>query len=241
MFELPSDYTYIFLTLPFLIIWLIIYLRSKSTRNEQVLFSYAGAIVGPLSEIIYFRDYWLPKSALFINLGNFPLMLEDILFGFAIGGIAAVIFEVVFRMRLKRLSFHSKHVVKGWAIVLLFGLALTIFLAIGLNSIFASALAFIITTLPILFYRKDLLLDAVGSGFCVMIVMFVCYYILFNLASNTEFLMKEQWLIYGTSLDLRFAGIPLTEMAWGFTWGFLAGPLYEFLLSKRLVLTRKRF
>jgi hypothetical protein len=233
MFELPSNFAYLFLTLPFLIVWLVLYLAKKSTRGEQLHFSYIGAVIGPLSEIIYFKDYWLPKSALFLNVGRFPLMIEDVLFGFAIGGIAAVIFEVVFRTRLRKLSHHSKHIIKSWAIALIFVLALLVFLALGLNSIYASAFAFVVAAIPILFYRHDLLLNAVGSGICVMLVMFVSYYLLFNLASNTEALMKEQWLIHGTFLDLRFAGIPLTEMAWGFTWGFLAGPLYEFILNKR--------
>jgi hypothetical protein len=235
MFELPQEYTYLFLTLPFLVVWLILYLLRKPTRREQLSFSYVGAIIGPLSEIIYFKDYWLPKSVLFISVGEFPLMVEDVLFGFAIGGIAAVIFEVIFRTRLRKLSHHSKHVIKSWAIVLVFVITLMLLLTIGLNSIYASAIAFIVASVPIIFYRHDLLLNAVGSGVGVMLVMFVSYYILFNLVSNTEFLMKEQWLIHGTSLDLRFAGIPLTEIAWGFTWGFLAGPLYEFLTNKRNV------
>src|SRR3989344_3202134 len=233
MFELPAHFAYLFLTLPFLIFWFVLFLTSKPTRAEQVRFSYLGAVIGPLSEIIYFKDYWLPKSVLFVNVGSFPLMLEDVLFGFAIGGIAAVIFEVAFRTKLRKLSHHSKHIIKSWAIAFIFILTILILLGLGLNSIYASAIAFLVASIPIIFYRHDLLLNAVGSGVGVMLVMFVSYYLLFNLVSNTEELMKGQWLIHGTSLDLRFAGIPLTEMAWGFTWGFLAGPFYEFLVNRR--------
>ena len=103
VFALPENYTYLFLTLPFLIVWLVLYMAGKSSRAEQMQMSCIGAIVGPLSEAIYFRDYWFPKSILFIHIGAFPLMIEDVLFGFAIVGIGAVIFEVVFRIKLKKL------------------------------------------------------------------------------------------------------------------------------------------
>ncbi len=240
MFELPSDHTYLFLSLPFLIVWLALYLAKRSTRREQVIFSCAGAIIGPLSEILYFRDYWFPKSIFPVYLGDFPFMAEDVLFGFAIGGIGAVIFEVFFRTKLRKLTGRSKNLTKSWSILFIFFLALSISLLVGLNSIFASALALVFAGMTVLFYRRDLLLNSVASGICVMLVMFVSYFILFNLASNTELLMQEQWLIYGTFLDARFLGIPLTEMAWGFTWGFLVGPLYEFLCDRKAVVSRIR-
>lgn len=234
MFELPSQYAYLFLCLPFLLVWGALFLLSRPTRFEQLHFSYIGAVAGPLSEIIYFRDYWIPKSVLSIQIGSFPLLIEDVLFGLAIGGIGAVIFEALIRCHLKKLSRSAKHSITSGGIIFIFVIALSALLHLGLNSIYASAGAFIIAGIPVVFYRHDLLVDAIGSGIAVMLTMFLCYLIVFNLASNAEALMSEQWLIHGTVLDLRVAGIPLTEMAWGFTWGFIAGPLYEFLNNKRI-------
>ncbi len=235
MFTLLPSHAYIFLVVPFLIIWLVLYLVKKSTRGEQVLMSYVGAVIGPLSEIIYFKDYWYPESIFSVRIGSFPLMLEDVLFGFAIGGIGAVVFEVLFRRNLKRLSTGSQSVIKIWSAALLFLGTLFAALSFGINSIYASSLAFLAAAVAILVFRRDLLLNAVGSGACVMLLMFVSYFLLFNLVENAEALLREQWLLYGTFLDTRVAGIPLTEMAWGFTWGFVAGPLYEFLVDKRNV------
>lgn len=62
--------------------------------------SIAGAIVGPISEILFVKDYWHPQSILSIQIGSFPLLIEDLLFGFAILGIGGVIFEVLTRTKL---------------------------------------------------------------------------------------------------------------------------------------------
>jgi hypothetical protein len=47
--------------------------------------------VGIISELLYFRDYWLPQSVASFTIAGVPVLLEDVLFGFAIGGIAAVV------------------------------------------------------------------------------------------------------------------------------------------------------
>lgn len=239
MFYIPFHYAYLFLTIPFIFIWVILYLFGRRTRMEQVHMSLLGAVLGPASELIYMRDYWIPQSAFPIYLGHFPLMFEDVIFGFAIGGIGAVVYEVILRTRTISLSHPVKGLVKGWAILLIFYFAMHIALALGANSIYASAVGFIAASLPILFKRHDLLLDAVGSGVAVTLVMFLSYFLLYHTATNSEEILKQGWLIYNTPLDVRVAGIPLTEMAWGFTFGFFAGPLYEYSSGRRLKYVKK--
>ncbi|MEK7116961.1 MAG: lycopene cyclase domain-containing protein [Patescibacteria group bacterium] len=234
MIEIPFRFAYITLTIPFLIIWLILFFVRKDTRKEQLRMSYIVAIIGPISELIYFKDYWFPQSVFPIFINKFPLMIEDILFGFAIGGIAAVIYEVIFRKQLSKFSVHSKYTIKSIYIVLTFALVLIGLIKFGVNSIYASAIAFFVSALILLILRHDLFVNAVGSGVGVMLVMFACYFFLFNiLASNTEELLKQGWIIRNSILDMRIANIPLTEMVWGFTWGFLAGPWYEFANRKK--------
>lgn len=239
MFSIPSEFAYLFLTIPFLIVWGILYWVGKETRREQLTFSLVGVVIGPVSEIFYFKDYWMPKSIFLMKIGNFLLLPEDILFGFAICGIGGVIFEVVFRRRLRKLSPIAKRTIHISALGFLFAFSFLACLWLGLNSIYASAIAFVITALPIMFARHDLLMDAMGSGLGVMFIMFMCYFIGFNLVSNSQDLLREQWFLYGTNLDTRIWGIPLTEMVWGFTWGFLFGPFYEFWVNKKLVSTSR--
>ena len=179
MIDLPFRFAYITLVVPFVLVWVILFLLRKDTRKEQLRMSYIAAIIGPISEILYFRDYWLPESIFPIFIKGFPLMVEDVIFGFTIGGIAAVIYEVLFRQKLSRFSKHSKHTVKSIYLVLTFIFLLLGSLKFGLNSIYASAIAFLGVAIIVLLLRHDLFINAVGSGFGVMITMFVCYFFLF--------------------------------------------------------------
>jgi hypothetical protein len=80
---------------------------------------------------------------------------------------------------------------------------------------------------------RDLIKNSIISGLGTAGIMFVCYSLVFTLVSNTDEIFKQGWLIYGSNLDIRlFGNIPLTEMIWGFTMGFVIGPLYEFVHQK---------
>lgn len=192
-----------------------------------------GAIAGPISELIYFRDYWLPESLFYFELGNFPIMAEDIIFGWCIGGIATIIYVIIVNQNTynkKRHRGHKKHV---FIVLSIFALTLLLCLLLNLNSIYASAVAFVIPACYILYKRHDLFLNALVSGLGVMSVMFVCYLFVFSLINNVDDIFRQGWLIYGSAHDIRLiANIPLTEMIWGFTMGFFVGPLYEFIYQK---------
>lgn len=232
MIEIPFRFAYLTLCIPFLVVWFLIFLFNKNTRKEQISMSWVAMVIGPLSEILYFRDYWMPESIFPIFIGKFPFMVEDLLFGFAIGGIGAVIYEVIFKKRLSKYSIHTKYIIKSLSIIFITILILLFSFSLGINSIFSSALAFLIAGILIIYVRHDLFLNAIGSGIGVMIVMFFCYFIISLIVSNTDKLIEQGWLLFNTNLGTRFARVPLTEMVWGFTWGFLSGPWYEFV-SKR--------
>ena len=72
-------------------IWLLIFLFRKDLRSEILSTSFVIGVVGILSEFWYTRDYWNPQILVGRNVG-----IEDFLFGFLIGGITAVIYEVLF-------------------------------------------------------------------------------------------------------------------------------------------------
>src|SRR5205823_5106235 len=100
-------------------------------------------------------------------------------------------------------------------------------------SIFSTSVACIAFALLIVSQRKDLLVNSLFSGLGVMIIMFASYIFLFYVViSNGNQILNEVWLLAGSRLDIRLLGIPLTELFWGFSWGMMVGPLYEFV--KRL-------
>lgn len=232
--NIPSGQAYFILTIPFAIIWLLLYFFSKRTRKEQLIMSLILIPLGTLTEILYFQDYWKPQSVFQLSVGPIWLLLEDFIFMFAISGIGAVMYEILFHKRIakKKKNFHKKY---GLITIILVSILSTLALFyLGINSIFATSIGFVIFAFFIILQRRDLLADSLLSGLCVMITMFAGYTILYNFVTNAEELGKQIWLLYGTSLDKRIFNIPITEMVWGFSLGMFVGPLYAFIKNLTL-------
>jgi len=230
------DFTWAYFvsTLPFVIAWVLVFILSKRTRKEQLFLSLLLAPIGTISELLYFQDYWNPPSILSFNIGPVRILLEDFLFVFSVVGIGAVVYEAFFYKKLIKSRDKSIDKKLAFLVVAVIGAVVSFSLfSLGINSIYATSVGFIAAALFIISQRKDLFVDSLISGVAVMLTMFISYFILIVLVSNTEQLLKQGWLLYGTSMDLRFFGIPFTEMVWGFAWGMVVGPLYEFLKGYR--------
>lgn len=234
MFIISPEHFYLYITIPLVVIWAALYLVNKETRREQKILSLIGAVIGPFSEGFFSREFWLPHGILPIHLGHRTFLLEDMLFGAAIVGIAAVIFEVMFRTHQRKFKQSSKKIYEPPHMLLIFIAAFFLALSFGFNSIYASAFAFLATAVPLIFFRRDLFLNALFSGIAVLLILFGSYFVIFSLAVNIGSLMKGAWLIYGTALGSTVVGIPITQLIWGFSMGFLAGPLYEFVKGFRI-------
>lgn len=220
------DFQYAYLTgsLFFLLVWIILFLYRRDLRKEMLIMSLVVAPMGPLSQFFYLRDYWQPEL-----FSGWVIGFEDLLFGFAIGGIAAVIYEIFFGKKYvkRHLPTHSK-----WMFaVALFGIIWMFVgsMVLNFNSIYVSTLGFLIIGTSILFYRHDLLKDALFSGLLVGGLMFVFYLIFSQLFDGV---IQEWWKLENISGILIFSA-PLEELMWGFGWGFVAGPAYEFINGLR--------
>jgi hypothetical protein len=208
------------------LIWLAIYLFRKDLRKEVLTMSLVSAPLGPLSEFFYLRDYWHPELLFGVRIG-----IEDILFSFCIGGIAGVIYEELFRKR------YSKRHLPGHRNVMMalmgFGILWTMVGAIVLhfNSIYVSTSGFLLIAVIILIFRQDLILDAFLSGIAVGFLMF-CFYLVFNILFPG---IIEQWWLLQNISGILIVGVPLEELMWGFGWGMIAGPAYEFIYGYRFL------
>lgn len=228
MIEIPFKFAYLTGCLVFLAIWLLLYKVRKDLRKEMLTMSLLIAPLGPLSQILYLRDYWRPEL-----FNGWTIGFEDLLFGFAIGGITAVIYEELFGKK-----YIKGHTQKHFNLMLLLALVGLIWMIVGniflhFNSIYVSISAFIILGISILFFRKDLLLDAFWSGIITGSLMFIFYLIFMPLFPGV---IQKWWLLKNLS-GVLVLGAPLEELMWGFGWGFFAGPAYEFVTGTRI---RKR-
>lgn len=228
-------YAYLQANIFFLFVWLILFLRLKALRRPMLIMSLIAASFGPISEIWYFADYWKPEIVL-----PLPIIggIEDLLFGFSIGGIGAFIYEALF---VNRICYcETKKLKKEWFLFAFFtieGLSMIILNnLLGLNSIFASSIGMIITASIMLYLRPDLIVNALGSAVLVAGVMFTIYFFGQEFFPTAHQWMARIWLLYGKPEGiLLFKHVPLTEMIWGLSWGLVWGPMYEFLVGARVM------
>lgn len=212
------------------IVWTVIFVWRKDLRREMLVMSFLAGIMGPLSEHFYLKDYWQPKYW-------FPayLRIEDFLAGFFLGGIGAVGYELVWRKKHKC----ACGLKTNWALPVLafLGLSLMVFLfhGLGWNSIYASIVSFVILALFLLIFRPEMVKASVGSGLVLALVMLVFYLIYQKIYPG---IITEWWNLNNIS-GVLIAGVPIEELLWGFSWGMVAGPLYEFSAKVKLVPERR--
>jgi len=180
-----------------------------------------AALLGPISEFFYTRDYWTPQYAF-----GFPWIIEDFLFAFLAGSGASTAYQVFLGKRIGSKKFDEA----GLKIVLLLGgigLIITFILNIflGVNSLFAGGLAMIFLSLFINIKRPDLRKLSLVSGVLISSFAFLFYLIVIRIFPQA---LEDFWLLRGRKLGITPLGIPLTEIFWAFCAGIVAGPIYEY-------------
>lgn len=197
------------------------------------------ALFGPISEIWYFADYWQPEIALSLPIGG----VEDLLFGFSIGGIGAFAYESLFVRGICKCE--EKKLKKEWFLLVFFAIMgvsmIVLNNLLGLNSIFASSIGMIVAATIMLYLRPDLITNAIGSAFLVAGIMFVIYFLGQEFFPSAHAWMLKIWKLSPTAQGVViFKHIPWTEMLWGLSWGFVWGPMYEFLVGARIITLAER-
>ncbi len=221
---LTTNYAYLIGILIVFIVWVFLFLKRKNTRKEMWIMGIITAPLPPIMAHIFYQDYWEPNYL----LSFFGVSFEEILFGFLIGGIAAVIYEVVFMKKFKKIPPTKSKTIIILCILFLFSLIIfKVFLDI--NSIYSSSIALLLFGTTIILIRKDLLKNAISSGILLLIMAFILYIIYIKIFPT---IISDFWKLETLSGILIFE-IPIEELLWFFSWGFFAGPLYEFWRGKK--------
>lgn len=190
--------------------------------------SLVGGAAGLVSELWYFRDYWRPPTL----AGVARPSAEDVLFGFAVTGVAFAAHKVVFRRALVPGGLRRYPVA---AVLGLAGLAALVVctLALGMNSIFVSSVGFLVSAGVMVAMRPDLLRPALGSAALLVAAMLPVYLLLFDVVSPAYW--DRYWLLRHTTWGVMVLGnVPVTEIVWYASWGALAGIAYEFTTGRSL-------
>ena len=229
------QYSYLIGDLIALAIWLLLYLWRKDTRKEMLIISLIFGLIGPLYAIPTLIDWWNPP-----NITNTPIGIEDFLFGFVIGGISAIIYEEIFKKRVKirkvkEIKEKQRNLNILSLVLLNLGLYFGSFYLLKINSFFSTVISLAITIPIIYLKRKDLIINSLATGLLITIIGFVGY-------SLVEIINPGYILFvfnFGEIPKIIILNVPLYDLIWLFLFGAFIGPLYEYWKEGKLINIKK--
>jgi hypothetical protein len=228
--------SFLYVSLVLVLIWLALFFFSKGTRREQIIMSIVGLVLSPAAILVASLDYRNQAA-----LAQPIISIEDLLFAFALFGIAAVIYQAIFGKHAERAALASQPKRRAsmfrWAAELILILCLWISISVASLVIFhlTSIQSVIVGGLLIGIYmiasRKDLLTDALLSGLFVAILIFLTEQLFF--VRLFPEVAAEYWNVKNLS-GISLAGVPLEEVLWSGIVGFTIGPVYEYVRRWKL-------
>lgn len=226
---MPENIFYITFTGIYFIIWLILFYLRKDLRGEMLWLGIVFGVAGVFSELIFIVDWWQPPTITGTRIG-----VEDFLIGFFMGGVLGVVYEILGKKRLVKLSRKesSLDAFPHWLSLGVFSVVFFLsFYLFNVHSFYASLIAFSIFVLYIVSVRRDLIRNSLASGALSVFIGTVVYFLLDFLFPN--FIIKF-WYLPDLWFSKIILGIPLAEYIWYFFAGTFIGPLYEYLKYKKL-------
>ncbi len=208
-------------SLAILAVWFIIYCTQKQVRKKMWLVSCISAPLG-LTEFLFVPEYWTPPS-LFDLAARFGFDIESIIFSFAVGGIAAVVYEVIFQ---KTLVKTTQERTPFWWLVVLSPLSFFPSL-LFFPGIYAVLAGMVVSAVLVMLCRQDLIKKMLWGGVC----MFIFYSIFFYGTTIVYPGIVEQYWNLSNLWGIFFLGLPLEELVYGFTLGMLWSGYYETLFG----------
>lgn len=205
-------------------VYLLMYLWRRDLRREMV---FGGLLAAPyaLTAPFFIPEYWDPPYLL--SFGRIGLGVEDFLFCFFVGGVAAVIYEVIWRKKPVKIAGHKR--VSWWP----YGVGTGVFLLLEyfrpLWSIGSLAASLVLVAGLVVWVRRDLLTQVVSAG-----GMFAVLYLgMFRLFLSMYPGYVEQ--VYRRQLGWEYglAGVPVEEVLFAVGIGMAWSVGYEYILGYR--------
>lgn len=203
-------YLYLIYSLIFLALLAGILRVRKDLWHVARPFIIGGAIVGPLSELLFFRDYWRPEDL----AGRGHMSIEDMIFGACVYSLAAITFPFCMRRRVSISTTRRRASQRaGLVVAVTIAGVLLLNLVLGLNSIVAFTMAMAFWWGYMVIRRRDLILPS-GISAAIWIVCVTIGYIV-GLDFIAPNVLSSWWLLNGSTLGLTiFGNVPITELAW---------------------------
>ncbi len=230
-------YTWLLWSSAFLLSWLAVYVAAKPFRHKLLQVSLATAPLG-FTEPLFVPGYWNPPS-LFELAQRTGFDLESLIFSFAIGGLGSAFYDVLARRELRAVSHarrnSRKHRVHGFALTAPI-IAFPLLALLPWNRIYPAIGALAVGGIANVVCRPDLARHTLIGG-----TLFLAFYALFMLLLRVAApgYIAQVWNLPALS-GVVPGGIPIEELAFGFTFGLYWAGLYEHFTWKRTVAPARR-
>ncbi|MEQ9442790.1 MAG: lycopene cyclase domain-containing protein [Cyclobacteriaceae bacterium] len=226
------DYVWLIWSLIILALWGMIFLFKRDDRKVMGRMSLITMPFG-LTEPLFVPEYWYPPS-LFDLAQKTGFDIESLIFAFAIGGIGAVLYQLVF----KRVTVEMNHSDRGdqrhrmHRFILFVPPIVFLLLAYftDLNHIYCGIIAMFSGAIATLYCRPDLKGKIWMGGLLFTLLYFVYF--------GSILLFFPNYVNLYWNLDelthILILGVPLEELLFAFTFGMYWSSLFEHLYWKKI-------
>jgi hypothetical protein len=213
---------YLIGSLALLVVWLVLFAARRDLRADMIWTSVLVGVLSPLTAYAWWNvDWWRPPTVTGTQIG-----FEDVLMGFAAGGIMAVAYQAVCSRRNRRRGTPRRNQA---ALLLLFLALVTsaLFWGLGLTSFWASTVALISAAALLYALRPDLVGPGIASGALMALISLIFYAAILSASADW---IAATYVFDGLSGRMAL-GVPIEEFVFWFLAGAFYGPLYEYRQS----------
>jgi hypothetical protein len=221
---IPDQYVWLIWSSAFLIPWLAAFAAFPQQRNVMVRASLFTTPFG-LTEPLFVPAYWNPPSL--FNLARMTgFDIESLIFSFGIGGVGAVIYNLVISRQLVPVAGAERrsprHTLHKWALVVPF-ISFPILYLLPWNPIYPAIVALVLGAVAAIWCRPDLARKTwVGA------ILFVAYYAVFLLGVEwtAPGYIERVWNLDALS-GLGVGGMPIEELLFAAAFGACWSGVYD--------------
>jgi hypothetical protein len=221
-------YAYLVGGAAFLLIWLVVWLRTDVTSRPQMLRVSAVTALFGLTEPLFVPAYWNPPT-LFDLAHRTGFDIEALIFSFAVGGIATAMYGALRTTRPIKMTAAERHRPRHRLHYLALAAPPIVFVVLAattnLNPIYTTIAALFAGALAAGVCRPDLITKMIVSG-----VVFLGLYFAFFLTFNAIYpgYIGQIWNLPALS-GVLIAGVPLEELLFAFSFGLMWSSVFEHL------------
>ncbi len=228
------QYAWLVWSLILIAIWLVIYfaLDTKDKKREMLVVSLWTSLAG-LTEPFFVPEYWSPPSLFNLALRT-GFDIESLIFSFGAGGIAAVLYEWIFRSGHRTMSpqerLSPRHRYHVWAILSAPVIFILLLVATDLNPIYSAEIAMVLGGLFAWYCRPDLKKKML-IGALLFLGLYFAYFL--TLIALYPGYVERVWNLEVIS-GILILGVPLEELLFGLSFGFLWSGIYEHFAWRKI-------